>query len=514
MAILLVLAFALRVPSFHPQFLETDESFYLTAAEKIVDGGIQYVDTWDNKPPMLIWVYSFFSWIFGDFALMAIRVFTCLYLFLGALLLNRIAINHKLLQEFTLLPGFLFLFLCSIPWYTQELNGEILMSVPIILAAGQVMRLKERHEGNQAHLFLAGLLIGVSFMIKYQAIFIFLGLGAAYLAAQPPRLEEVFSYIAGFVLTILIFITTLYFTGALAAFWDIGIVYNLDYIFVGKNPSEKPDVGFNILQYLQLWGVFMFAAAAGIFYFRANYFVHSIRLRKVELILLLWFAMAFMTILVGFSRMYLHYFYLLVPPLSIYAAKFFEFNLRKAVQTGILALGLLVPFYTYGVWMVSAFPKTFSFVDPYLTPGGWISNFRKQLNEEDPLKAHIDQDKIKNGVLVLDYDPKIYQSLNVPSATKFTNFSMAYYKFSIFPWSTEHKLLSHKLKAAEIYRSFEDDLPEYIIDPADMSLFPKLSEKMPLLFAGYTADTVQGWNRTYVVYYLEKPGAISNFGAK
>jgi len=173
-----------------------------------------------------------------------------------------------------------------------------------------------------------------------------------------------------------------------------------------------------------------------------------------------------------------------------------------------------VPFYTYGVWMVSAFPKTFSFVDPYLTPGGWISNFRKQLNEENPLKTHIDKEKIKNGVLVLDYDPKIYQSLDVPSATKFTNFSMAYYKFSIFPWSADHNLLSHKLKAAEIYRAFEKDLPEYIIDPVDLSLFPSLSEKMPLLFAGYTPDTVPGWDRTYVIYYLEKPGAASGFGAK
>lgn len=500
LALLFVVAFALRAPSFHPRFLETDEAFYLTAAERIVDGGAQYVDTWDNKPPVLVWFYTFFVATFGDWALMAVRIFTCLYLFLGAVLLNRFVQFNRLLNRFVLLPGFLYLFLSSVPWYTQELNGELLMSLPLILAVGQITRVKERSEANQRHLFLAGLLVGLAFMIKYQAIFIFLGLGSAYVAVQPPRLEEIFSYLAGFVLTIFVFLTSLYFTGALGAYWDIGIVYNLDYLFVGKNPSETPQVGFNILQYLQLWGIFLFMGATGIVYFRANYFVHSIRLRKVELVVVLWFGTAFVSILMGFSRMYLHYFYLLVPPLSIYAAKFFEFDLRRAVRIGVLVLGLLVPFYTYGVWLISAFPKTFSVVDEWLTPNGWVASFRQQLNEDHPLKAMIDRPSLKNGVLVLDYEPRLYQWLDVPSATRFTNFSMAYYKFSIFPWAQEHTILSHRLTASEIYEAFESELPDYIIDPAELAIFPHLQETMPLLFEEYEPQTATAWGREYVVY--------------
>lgn len=500
LGLLLVLAFALRIPSFHPNHLDTDEAYYLTAAQKIVEGGVQYVDTWDNKPPMLVWFYSFFVAIFGSWAIWVIRIITCLYLYFGAILLNRLVVSNRLLNRFTQLPGILFLFLTAVPWYTQEMNGELLMSLPLIMAVWQMTRVKERSEANQRHLFLAGLLVGLAFMVKYQGIFIFIGLGAAYLAVQPPKLEELFSYIAGFLLTLFVFLLILYFNGALGAFWDIGVVYNLDYLFVGKNPSEEPIAGFNILQYLQLWGIFLFMAATGIFYFRANYFVHSIRMRKVELILLLWFSAAFLSVVIGFNRLYLHYFYLLAPPLSIYAAKFFEFDLRRAVRIGVLVLGLLVPAYTYGVWVLSAFPKAFGFMDEFLTPNGWITSFRKQLNEPHPLKAVIDPDKIQNGVLVLDFEPRLYQWLDVPCATRFTNFSMAYYKFSIFSWAQEKTIVSHRLTAAEIYHAFEEDMPEYFIDPVDMSLFPELQHTMPLLFEGYAPDTVQGWDRNYVVY--------------
>ena len=123
-------------------------------------GGVQYVDTWDNKPPIIIWFYSFFVWVFGSGALLAVRIFTVIYLFVAAILLNQFVVENKLLDQFSLLPALLFLILCSVPWYAQELNGEMLMILPVILAFHQLVQITERDPINNRHLFISGLLLG------------------------------------------------------------------------------------------------------------------------------------------------------------------------------------------------------------------------------------------------------------------------------------------------------------------------------------------------------------------
>lgn len=492
-----VLAIVLRLPSFHPQYFSTDEAFYVTAAEKIVDGGVQYVDTWDNKPPLIIWFYSLFVWVFGSGALLAIRIFTVIYLFVAAILLNQFVVDNKLLQQFSLLPALLFLVLCSVPWYAQELNGEMLMILPVILAFHQLVQVTERDPVNNRHLFISGLLMGLSFMIKYQAIFLFIMLLVAYLIVNPPRLAEIFSLFAGFVVTNLVIITVIYFSGALPEFWDIGVLYNLDYILIGKNPGEEVSIFGNLWQYIQLWGVFIVLSLVGVAYFRLNYFTHSIRLRKIESIIGMWFIGAVLTIAMGMGRMYLHYFILAVPPMAIYCAKFFELERIKTwIKVGVITLSLVMPLFTYGVFMVAAFPDTMEFADPLFTEDGWTMTFRKELNRDHILSAHIDTEKVKNGVLVMDVEPEIYLRLGVPCATKYTNFSIAHYKFP-FPHNQDRGLVSAHETLPEIYEAFEAEMPEYIIDRN--GLFPHLQDQLPLLFAEYREESIG----KYKIYYPE-----------
>ncbi|MEM0996296.1 MAG: glycosyltransferase family 39 protein [Bacteroidota bacterium] len=497
-ALLFVFTVALRLPSFHTNFYEQDEAYYLVAAEKIVDGGVQYVDTWDNKPPILTWFYALFVAVFGSYAIVAIRIFTCLYLYVSALLFNQFVTDNKLLSRFSLLPGFLLVFLCSIPWYAQELNGEILMNLPIILAVFRFLRLQERSSRNNTHLFVAGILLGIAFMIKYQAIVLFLGMFGAYLTIFTPRLSETFSLFSGFAMAIFVALAGIYFSGAFEAYWDIGVLYNLDYIFLGKNPGESVSLLFNLGQYGQLWGIFILLGLIGVVNFRLNYFTNAIRLRKIEMLVLFWLGTALLTIVLGGSRLYLHYFYLLVPPLCMYVARFFEMRLRPWVRNLALLAALLVPAFTYGVYFASVFPKTFSFLDEDLRPGGWISGFRQRLNEPHPLAQYIDPEKVHNGILVMDYEPSIYARLDLPCATKYTNFSIAYYKLAPFQTQTEESLISRTETDADIYRAFRDELPEYIIDPLD--LFPLLRQRLPLLFAAYRGRLVSECNRSYRLY--------------
>jgi 4-amino-4-deoxy-L-arabinose transferase-like glycosyltransferase len=497
--VLFLITVAVRLPSFHANYFEQDESFYLTCAEKIVDGGVQYVDTWDNKPPVLVWFYAIFVWLFASKAIIAVRAFTVIYIYISALMLNQFVVDNKLIEKFSLLPGFLLVFFSAVPWWAQELNGEILINLPVMLAVFQILSLGERNEKNNNLLFIAGILLGLCFMIKYQAIFLFLGLLGGYLTIQPPKLTEVFSMLAGFALSIAILLGMIYLTGAIQAYWDIGLLYNLDYVVLGKNLGEQVSPLFNLGQYLKLWGVLLLLGLIAAAHYRLNYFTNSIRLRKVEVFLLYWLGAALLTVIVGGGRLYLHYFYLMVPPLAIYAAKFFEMRINPWLRQLALLAALAIPMATFGVFLVSAFPSTFKMVDPYLTEGGWVDGFRNRLNEPHPLENYIDKAKVKNGILVLDYEPSIYARLALPCATRYTNFSLAYFKLEVFRDLTGKGLISHTESLVDTYRGFRDELPEYIIDPNN--LFPVLREKMPILFAQYDARLVTVYDRSYKIYY-------------
>lgn len=497
--VLFLITVAVRIPSFHPNYFEQDESFYLTCAEKIVDGGVQYVDTWDNKPPVLVWFYALFVWLFASKAILAIRAFTVIYIFISALLLNQFVVDNKLIERFSLIPAFLFVFFSSVPWYSQELNGEVLINLPVMVAVFQILNLGDRTDRNNNHLFLAGILLGLCFMIKYQSIFLFLGLLGGYLTIQPPKLSEVFSMLSGFMLSLFLIVGVIYLTGALDAYWDIGLLYNLDYVSIGKNLGEDVSPLFNLGQYLKLWGPIVLFALIAAAHFRLNFFTNSIRLRKVEVFLLYWFGAALLTVVVGGGRLYLHYFCLMVPPIAIYASKFFEMRMNPWLRQMALIAAMAIPMYTFGEYMVSAFPSTFKMVDPYLTEGGWISDLRHRLNEPHPLEKYIDKDKVKNGILVMEYEPSIYASLGLPCATRYTNFSLAYFKLEAFRELSQESLISRTETLVETYRGFRDELPEYIIDPRN--LFPVLRSKMPILFGQYEARLVTVGKQSYKIYY-------------
>jgi hypothetical protein len=341
--------------------------------------------------------------------------------------------------------------------------------------------------------------MGLCFMIKYQAIFLMLGLFGAYLTIQAPRASEVFSIFAGFGLLVVTILGGIYLTGAMPEYLQIGLLYNLDYIFLGKNLGEEVSPLFNLGQYLQLWGPFIMLAIIAMVQLRLSYFSNAIRLRKVEAFLLFWAGAALLSLIIGGGRLYLHYFYVLVPPLAIYTSRFFELKLSPILRQLSFILMLLVPFYTYSVFAVSAYPKTFDMIDPYLRPNGWISGLRSRLNEAHPLEKYIDKSKVHNGILVMDYEPEIYARLELPCATKYTNFSLAYFRLIAFRKRSQVSLYSESEQLADTYRAFRDDMPEYIVDPHD--LFPILREQIPILFADFEARQVTVGDQNYKLYF-------------
>lgn len=449
----------------------------------MAEGGIQYLDTWDNKPPVIGWFYAGFAWVFGEYALTAVRVFTCFYLFICALLINQLMIRNRFLERYPLAPGFVFLILTAVPWYAQELNAEMLMILPLILVMQQVYNVTENGDRNHQRLIIAGLLLGLCTLIKYQGFVFFLAFTLGHVIVNPPRFSEYFSLITGFFLTLLGVFLILFFNGSVSAWWDVGLVYNLDYMSIGENPGEHPSLWFNLLQYGKMWGAFVFTGLLGMALNRLNYFSMAIRLRRLDALFFTWFVGAVLTVALGGSRLYLHYFIAAAAPLSVYVGIFAEQRLSRLIRASVLATCLAGPVYTYGVFLSAAFPQTFSFADPWFEPMSWVKGLRTELNEPHPLAAHIDKSKVKNGILVMDDYPELYMKLGLPCATKYTNFSIAHYKISAFRHNEGRELFSNPEGLKEVYRQFSHEMPEYVVDPD--TLFIQLKDKMPLLLQAY-----------------------------
>ncbi len=500
--ILFIAVILFRIPSFHPGFFNTDESYYLVSAERIAEGGIQYIDTIDNKPPILAWFYTFWVMLFGTHALLAIRIFTCLYLFLAALIFNRMVVGTRLISGFSILPGFLLIVLCSVPWYALELNGELLMLLPLILAFKSLMPSGDKEkETPDYYLFGSGILFGFCFMIKYQALFLFFGFTIAYILNFAPKFKTLFSIISGFLASVFAILLIIYFKGSLSEFWRLGVLYNLDYLRIGTNPGEETSIFGGIYSALKIWVVFFAFGLIGVMHFRSRFFTLPIRLRKTESILLSWLITGIISVLAGGSRLYLHYFILVFPPLAAYCARFFDVfshrQLRGLGFYGLMTLPLLLliqGFYCMG-------PEKMRFISGVFKENGWTNKMAFTMNKPHILKPFITPEIAKKGVFVLNFQPEIYLRLNARCATPFTNFSIAYYQFGFFPGADGYSLISSHSELEEIYRAFEKDMPAAIIDSWEENqlgeLFPILQKKMPLLFAHYRPITA-GKNRIYL----------------
>lgn len=71
--LLLLLALALRAPSFGATGLDWDESLYVVMAQRWLEGGLPYVAVWDQHPVGLPALLAASTWLIGD-GLLAARI--------------------------------------------------------------------------------------------------------------------------------------------------------------------------------------------------------------------------------------------------------------------------------------------------------------------------------------------------------------------------------------------------------------------------------------------------------
>jgi len=493
--LLLVVAFGLRLPSFWADFLTTDESIFLTIGQRLADGGHLYADAWDDKPPLILWVYSGFVSLFGGGALTAIRVFTCLYVFVGAALFNQFILNYRFAEKFTLLPGLLYLVALSVPWYTQELNTEQLMSLPMLLSVILVVDAIAEDRRSPVTWFWLGLLCGLMVLTKYQAAFLVVGLLVSMLAVGNFGVQVFATYLGSLALTLGLAGFVLYLNGTLDDWYDISFRYSLDYLGLGGNPGEV-NTWKNVLEYGRIWGVLLVLGFLGFLAMRAQRVNATIRQRKFETVFTWWLIFGTLSAVLG-GRFYLHYLVLVLPAWVFFAFYFLQKNMKRPLRVLLVGFMLVMPAFTYVAFVFVSTPQAFQTARHYIpaiSPDGWLHDLHHMLyadEQEQALAAYVAEHRISEG-WIATWDPPLYHRLGLRCALPYTNYGMALYKMTWLPQNEalRGELVSDIETMAAVYGRFERAPVPVVIDPE--GTFAAIKEHLPLLLAPYQRELVAG----------------------
>jgi len=162
----LLAALALRIISFFPAVINHDESTYIVIADALLNGQTYWIDVIDTKPVGIFFVYATLEWLFGT-SIFALRLAATLMVVLTAFGLYRAKLNLGSHPAAARASGFLFIFLCSLfTFYGVSPNTETYF---VALTALAFWVLSEHTSPWQS--LLAGLLLGIGFVIKYVVLF-------------------------------------------------------------------------------------------------------------------------------------------------------------------------------------------------------------------------------------------------------------------------------------------------------------------------------------------------------
>jgi 4-amino-4-deoxy-L-arabinose transferase-like glycosyltransferase len=178
-------ALLLRFLSFFTSVIDHDESTYIVIAAALLDGKVYWRDVIDTKPIGIFTLFAIFQAIFGKSILM-IRLITTIWIALTAWMLY--LVHRKLLPASApdvynsgpVASGILYVLMTSIfTFFGVSPNTELFFNLLTVTALWTIVSYR-----HVAWFFLAGLLLGMGFMIKYVVLFDAIALGLFFIWKQ------------------------------------------------------------------------------------------------------------------------------------------------------------------------------------------------------------------------------------------------------------------------------------------------------------------------------------------
>ncbi len=155
-----LIAIIVRIPTFFPFVIDHDESTYLVIADQILHGKSLYIDAIDLKPPGIFWVLAGFQAVFGK-SIFFVRLLAAVLIAITAFLLFKVKRKLGSAQMTSIAAGLLYLVFASFH-FSIAVNTEHFMNVFVMLGLYFFVR-----DTAKPSYFMAGLIIGLSFLFKY-----------------------------------------------------------------------------------------------------------------------------------------------------------------------------------------------------------------------------------------------------------------------------------------------------------------------------------------------------------
>ena len=408
------LFFILRLPSLFEPLWYGDEGIYQVIGTSLNNGKLLYAEIFDNKPPLLYWLYAIFNSDQFTIRLVSL-IFGVLSIVIFFLLSKRLFEHTKSKAHF--LTTFIFAVLFGLPTLEGNIaNAENFMILPIVLAGFLIFntidsRPKFSILNSQFSIFLAGLFLGIAFLFKIVAIFDFAAFFIFYFIINFDSLKKTIrppAIIIGFFLPILV--VTLFFilNNTFIDFIKAAFITNISYVSYGNKIGGTPLLLF--IKLILLVGFTLYA------------FAKRKKFSSTLLFISIWFAFSLFNALFS-QRPYAHYLLVLLPSLSLMIGLVFQKKYQKLIAIFFL-IGLLTITKVFGI---SNFNKSIHYYQnfiSYVKGQKSMAEFQAFFDKNTPFDyeiARFIKPKIEkhDTIFVWGNNAQLYQLIGVVAPTKY-----------------------------------------------------------------------------------------------
>lgn len=168
--LLSLITFFIRFPFFFRDYVDRDESTFILLGQSWADGFLPYTQLWDLKPPLTFAFFSTIISIFGK-SFVAIRFAGVILVAITAFYTYKIALTF-VSKKASIIIGTCCIFLLSLFGSLQGVMSEHIC-IALFVPALYVLQTKK----TAIFIFLSGLLMGATVMVKLNMAFPFLFIG-------------------------------------------------------------------------------------------------------------------------------------------------------------------------------------------------------------------------------------------------------------------------------------------------------------------------------------------------
>ena len=431
--------FLLRFPSLFEPLWYGDEGIYQAIGSSLNSGMTLYKEIFDNKPPLLYWLYSLFG--SDQFAIRLVSlIFGILSIIIFFLVCKKL---FKTQSKICYLSTVIFTILFGLPMFEGNIaNAENFMLLPIITSSLLVI--------SQKRFFIAGVILGLAFLFKIVAIFdlsAFLVFCFIINFNSQKRNINLSSIALGFSLPIVL--VSLYFlvNGAFSDFIKAIFLTNIPYVNYGNKIGNLPILLFVKLVLLGIFVIYLLKKRKNI--------------NTSSLFILIWFAFSVFNALFS-QRPYTHYLLVLLPSFSLMIGLIF-FDKKNIKQIFIFLLIIIIILAkVFGIPKIEKNIRYYQNFISYIKNGKTTTSYQNFFDRNTPIDyeiARFIKPKLQKDdkIFVWGNNAQLYELTNTLPITKYV---VAYH------------ITSYKDGVSVLTSALEKMKPKYVVIMPNQKTIP------------------------------------------